>query len=515
MSYSIVDVSTWETVSEEHPGYIGEREKEWLKEPLTGKLAMFKIPREDRGEHWAEKLCSELAASLSFPCAKVELAIRDGVYGSLSYFFVEKEKGYSHFDSGSFFNYTYNDEGRIEYNIEVIEEFLEKSNLFADFLYIVLFDALIANGDRHQDNWGITRHEKEDTVAISPMYDNSASLGRDLSSGNIEKFISSDSELLRHLFKGKAKIGMKDKRGANHFALIRFLKSKYPEKFKGLFTSLSNLEDHLVEEIVDMVPEEILDVEYKRVVTKFIQFRRDILLNIGDDMDKNINELLLVWKEPESRQRYVVGKLIYNGDENKYLFSYLSENLQKAVSVGFKNYPSFPDLGETYESKGQLFPGLMNRLPNKKRPNYPEILLKYNLDTTSTVMEILGATRGRLGTDNFEFVQFIEFIQNQPFQITFDLAAARRYDFPSVKGEIKENEVVTLIRDMDNQVDVNAVRVIYRDNLCLGYVPRYYSEDLAAMLEAGVQYKAIIKKLDILNDNPDEWAKIRVEVIYE
>ncbi|MCT2346819.1 hypothetical protein [Niallia taxi] len=68
----------------------------------------------------------------------------------------------------------------------------------------------------------------------------------------------------------------------------------------------------------------------------------------------------------------------------------------KAVEVGFKKYPSFPDLKEHYESQGRLFPGLMNRLPNKNRTNYSEILSKYNFDITSTEMEILEATRGRL-----------------------------------------------------------------------------------------------------------------------
>lgn len=121
-------------------------------------------------------------------------------------------------------------------------------------------------------------------------------------------------------------------------------------------------------------------------------------------MNSKICKLLLVWKDPQSLQRFVVGKLTYRREDKKYQFSYSSDNLQKAVEVGFTNYPNFPDLEEHYEIQGQLFPGLMNRLPNKNRPNYPEILIKYNLDITSTDMEILGATRGRLGTDCFEFV---------------------------------------------------------------------------------------------------------------
>lgn len=47
MSYPIIDVSHWEVLGEEHPGYIGEREKEWLRDPESGLMAMFKIPREN------------------------------------------------------------------------------------------------------------------------------------------------------------------------------------------------------------------------------------------------------------------------------------------------------------------------------------------------------------------------------------------------------------------------------------------------------------------------------------
>lgn len=104
MTYPIIDVSHWKEDADEYGQ--GEREKKWLVNPDSNKLAMLKFPREGRGEHWAEKLCSEFAKVLAFPCAEVELAV---------------------------------------------------------------FDALVGNGDRHQDNWGITRHEQRDELTISPL----------------------------------------------------------------------------------------------------------------------------------------------------------------------------------------------------------------------------------------------------------------------------------------------------------------------------------------------------------
>lgn len=375
----------------------------------------------------------------------------------------------------------------------------------------MVFDALVANGDRHQDNWGITRHEKSGETWISPMYDNSACLGRDFSQTSIQKYLSSDMELLRHLFKGKSKIGLADKKSANHFSLIRYLYEKHPKRIEELIVRISTLTDRDIENVVSHLPDTVLDVDYKNVVASFIKFRKNILINIGENMKNKVNELLLVWKDPDTRQRFVVGTLRYSPDKNEYMFSYLNTDLDKAVMRGFQNYPAFPKLDKVYLNEDELFPGIQQRLPNRKRANYPQILMKYNLDGTSSEMEILAATRGRLGTDNFEFVPAIHFILEEPFHLTFDLAAARYYDFPEVATKLKEHESVTLEADQDNSYDRFAVKVMYDKNLCLGYVPKYYSSEISRVLES--DYTAKIKKLDIKNENPDEWAKVTVEVV--
>ena len=50
------------------------------------------------------------------------------------------------------------------------------ADLFKDFIKIMIFDALIGEQDRHEENWGIT--EKEGKSFISPLYDNGDSLLR-------------------------------------------------------------------------------------------------------------------------------------------------------------------------------------------------------------------------------------------------------------------------------------------------------------------------------------------------
>ena len=115
----------------------------------------------------------------------------------------------------------------------------------------------------------------------------------------------------------------------------------------------------------------------------------------------NMEKLLLIWKDPDSRTRYTIGELIKN--DNEYLFHYVNPELNSALNKKFTTYPGFPNYEEEYKSEN-LFPNISGRLPNKKREDYIEILNYYDLENNAGDFEILKQTKGRLITDNFEFV---------------------------------------------------------------------------------------------------------------
>ena len=97
-------------------------------------------------------------------------------------------------------------------------------------------------------------------------------------------------------------------------------------------------------------------------------------------------ELWLVWKQPVSRRRYKIGSLVYDG--NNYTFKYTNPELNDALNDGFCFFPGFENLNEVYES-GKLFANIETRLPNVARPDYLEILNKYNLEKESSKFKIL------------------------------------------------------------------------------------------------------------------------------
>lgn len=113
------------------------------------------------------------------------------------------------------------------------------------------------------------------------------------------------------------------------------------------------------------------------------------------------NEMWLIWQHPKSRIKYKIGILTYDGKE--YIFKYVNPELEDALKVGFDYFPEFEEADKQYQSS-ELFANIETRLPNLSRPDYLEILNAYGLEKKSTKLEILKATKGRLITDNYEFV---------------------------------------------------------------------------------------------------------------
>ena len=508
MTFPIRDVSSWQEDVYEYGQ--GEREKKWLIEPNTNRLAMLKFPRENRGEHWAEKLSSEFAKIIEFPCADVDLAVYEGRQACLSYFFVDSENGYSHFDGRQYFPNDYDEVRNIGYNFQLIESILQKHGLVEEFLYIVVFDALIGEGDRHQNNWGVMRHEKSGELSISPLYDNSACLCRDKLPVDAKALVESRAELLKYIHRSKAKMGWNAKRQEKHFVLIRSIYSMYPEKVGPLLNKLNLLTDDKIHEVVYRLPDEVIALEQRELVIQYVSSRRDILVRIGEAMKHIPSELLMVWKDPDTRQRFVVGELIEM--DGSFSFRYVNPALEEAQKHGFQNYPAFPDLDAVYEQP-TLFQPIVNRLPRPKRPDYALILERYGVDPSSSLMEILEATRGRIPTDTFEFVRKIRYVANAPLLVDFEIAAARHYDLLTVADQLQIGTELIMEREPNNEHDPYAVVVKTVSLAKLGYVPMSHSSAISEMLDhVGRGYHAVINRIDLANQSSDEWITMQVEV---
>lgn len=160
----------------------------------------------EQGEDWSERLASEVAHLLGVPAARVDLAHRDGRRGLISYDVRQNDPSTHAFDlwSGadllSSHKSSYNPgrhdpPGRPGHSLGAIAAALDQyrappelrlpktaSAMTAFSGYLVL-DALIANQDRHDENWAVLRGASSDQAALdclAPSFDHASSLGFNL-----------------------------------------------------------------------------------------------------------------------------------------------------------------------------------------------------------------------------------------------------------------------------------------------------------------------------------------------
>lgn len=222
-------------------------------------------------------------------------------------------------------------------------------------------------------------------------------------------------------------------------------------------------------------------------------------------------EMWLIWKQPETRRRYKVGNLSY--ENGIYTFKYTNPELDDAKEAGFKYFPGFEDTHEIYTSN-ELFANIETRLPNTGRADYLEILNSYNLEIDSTKLEILKATRGRLITDNYEFVEAFDVNK-----IEFCVVGTKHCpDVDRCKDKIRINDKLLLELEPENKYDKNSIKVILNkqgNKYHLGYVPRYYSTELTDLLKSSIEYSAMIQSLSFESEINDEVINIFIKLIFK
>ncbi|WP_152531374.1 hypothetical protein [Mycobacterium sp. UM_CSW] len=174
-SFEVWDVSRWEVAAYETGG---QEEKLWLIEPDTEVRWLFKPPTVKNGfrhgEDWAEKVSSHLAQLIGVPCAEVQFAARyQEQRGSLSRNLLPPDW---EMQSGALLlaaaDPSYRPgymkvRGRPGHSLERIALVLAGAgappnavtpqgfDAFDVFAGYMLFDAWIANRDRHDENWSI------------------------------------------------------------------------------------------------------------------------------------------------------------------------------------------------------------------------------------------------------------------------------------------------------------------------------------------------------------------------
>ena len=269
---------------------MGSKIKSWHLIPEGNESQwLFKRPqRENSGEHWAEKIVAEVAALLSVPHARVELAEYQGSRGSITESIVPENYDLVHgnevLESTDFPN------AFEDLNFHLSDHTLENIWLTLDKIfesetariearcrlaeYLVL-DAVVGNTDRHSENWGILQRQdvSRRVESLAPSYDHGSSLGRELMEERRERFLA-DNRVGDYAERGRGQIYWRssERRGPSPLELIRLAIPQYHEPFRAAIAKLGNLDDPSLRGIVDSVPDDWMTPSARTFAFEFMRY---------------------------------------------------------------------------------------------------------------------------------------------------------------------------------------------------------------------------------------------------
>lgn len=275
---------------------MGTKEKFWYRKPGDdGSDWLFKQPRPETGEHWAEKIAAEVASVLKIRHATAELAEFQDQRGSVSRSFVSEGQELWH--GNQIMEWTVADydanirRGQSDHSFENIWKSFErvfkestaaKKSKKAFALYILL-DAVIGNTDRHHENWGLLRHQVEGQWKghLAPSFDHASSLGREMLDERRTLLLRED-RVGWYSERGRGCIywGQNTQTTLSPLELVRKAVAAHPSYFTVALARLADLRDSLVTEIVHRVPRDWMSPPARTFAISLISYNRRQLMEL-------------------------------------------------------------------------------------------------------------------------------------------------------------------------------------------------------------------------------------------
>lgn len=198
-------------------------------------------------------------------------------------------------------------------------------------------------------------------------------------------------------------------------------------------------------------------------------------------------ELFIAWRAGGAAQgrRGPVGRLRRVAHGYRFVYTRGARALE-----GFCPFPDMPRLDAVYESE-DLFPLFANRLLARSRPEYEAYLTWSGFDPQDPPdpIALLGVTEGMRQTDSLELFPLPQPDADGCYSTRFFLHGLRW--MPEVAQaratRLESGEPLGLMLDMSNAFDRDAVAVRTsdgRDQLMIGYVPRYLAADVRRLCAA-------------------------------
>lgn len=299
----IIDYSSWLPYDGFAEGS-GRSEKLWLQS-ADGEIGLFKFPKVDPDtlevttEHVSEHLAHRIGTILGIKTARVEIGTYDGRVGCMSYLINKKYEAIVEgaiFITGKHPDYDMDlmqetSTGRY-YCLDHLLEVTDSPGVLKKWLQMMLFDYLIGNSDRHQNNWAfLVKYAGADRrtllARVCPLYDNGSSLCCYVNEKIIQEFLGKDITRFEALTNTKSRSmiridGFKKKR-PTHVEVVEELIKRYPETVEICKLIISKMSDEVIDDLID-VYDGILSANKIMLLKKYLKRKIEILKQISDEV---------------------------------------------------------------------------------------------------------------------------------------------------------------------------------------------------------------------------------------
>lgn len=306
MTYECINVDQWIKLNDTTKG---SREKQWILKPLkyphtNVELYLFKESNKRYpAEFWAEIVAAEIGKLVGVQTPETFCAHMDDKYAALVRFFLtfewdDKDQRYQQIETllegGDLImglDPAFDRKKGERHNIFLVEKIFchfNREDLLEQFFKILIFDAIIGNTDRHQDNWGFIQKNRTKEMGLAPAYDNSTSLGSELIEEKLSGYLDKNGLRLRqYINKGKAHIRGSDNgidlERINHFQLLRNL-AGIKSTITGYVKEMTSFPAGMVDDVFkNLAKIEIRNSKYilsdtrRTLMKNIICMRRDLL----------------------------------------------------------------------------------------------------------------------------------------------------------------------------------------------------------------------------------------------
>ncbi|WP_462410396.1 HipA domain-containing protein [Neobacillus sp. Marseille-QA0830] len=172
------------------------------------------------------------------------------------------------------------------YNFDLLYRLFSKYCIIDELFKMIIFDTLIGNTDRHQDNFGVIRNEKTGEHKFAPLYDNSSSLGREFPTQKVKLMLRDPNMFSSYIYGSKSTTLLRwgqiwHKKRMNIFVFYDLVTEKHPE-IKDYIPQIESLTNQEILNIINNIPQVVMSDSHKELVYKILITRRDRILSEGN-----------------------------------------------------------------------------------------------------------------------------------------------------------------------------------------------------------------------------------------